>query len=75
MKLIVQHGRDQQELEVPEGAKIEQLHEEVEKQRGILKRRQKLIFKGKILAPHHTLEQAKASLLWEPRILLLFDSL
>ena len=61
MKLIIQQGREHTELDISEGAKVEELHEEVEKQRGILKRRQKLIFKGKILLPHHTVEQAKAS--------------
>ena len=61
MKFIIQQGREHIELDISEGAKIEQIHEEVEQQRGILKRRQKLIFKGKILLPHHTMEQAKAS--------------
>lgn len=61
MKLIIQQGRDVFEVDIPEDAKVDQLHDEVEKQRGILKRRQKLIFKGKILPPHHTLGQTKAS--------------
>lgn len=61
MKLKIQQGRDVFEVDISEDAKVDQLHDEVEKQRGILKRRQKLIFKGKILPPHHTLGQTKAS--------------
>ncbi len=59
MKLVIQQGRDQFEVSIPEGGKIEQVHEEVEKRNGIFKRRQKLIYKGKILLPHHDLVDSK----------------
>lgn len=58
MRLLVQQGGKTHEFELPESAKVEHLHEQLEAV-GIPKRRQKLIYKGKTLLPHHDLSQAK----------------
>lgn len=65
MKLLVNHCGTTHEIHVSDDCRIEQLHEQIETSTGVLKRRQKLIYKGKMMMPHHTLAQAKVRL--EPR--------
>lgn len=57
----MQQGRTNHEIELEpvEGIKIEGLQDALEDRLGVLKRQQKLIFKGRVLLPHQTLEQAK----------------
>ena len=59
MQLILQQGRMLHEFDLADDSTVEQLHEQIETRLGILRRRQKLIYKGKILMPHHTLAQSK----------------
>ena len=61
MKIFVQQGKGVcHEVDVPDRTiKIERIQETIEKDFGVFKRKQKLIFKGKVLLSHQTVEQCK----------------
>jgi len=61
MKIVVQQGRVSHDMNLPDDSitKIEVLQDMIEKDLGIFKRKQKLIYKGKVLLAHHTVQQSK----------------
>ncbi|KAK9807010.1 hypothetical protein WJX72_010701 [[Myrmecia] bisecta] len=59
MKLVVKHGKETCELDCGAEAKVEDVMAQLETLTGVITRKQKLIFQGKVLLPSQTLEAAK----------------
>lgn len=67
MRVFVQQGKIEHTVELdvddPKRTKVEMLQDVLEEKTGILKRQQKLILKGRVLLPHQTFHDSKASTL------------
>ena len=59
MKLRVKHGARETEVEVDPDDSVGQMALQIEENTGILARTQKLLFKGKVLAPDRTVRDSK----------------
>ncbi|GLC70765.1 hypothetical protein PLESTF_001030900 [Pleodorina starrii] len=69
--LQIKHGAQQLELSLPASAKVQELQERLQELTGAFVRKQKLIFKGKVLAATHDL--AKAGLANGAKLMLLLS--